>query len=178
MLSITEMTPYLKCRFEPRICEVCEQQFTMNGKYITSEDNHHNVCSSDCYTTYKQIQTKEDEYNHINNSYVFPPTIYKIENIITNQIYVGKTIRSFTLRWWEHIKSGKLAGDKINHKFYKAIHDSNITDWIYSVIEVIKYPNQNMTTSEKESYILERESYWINKYNSINEGYNSVISKI
>lgn len=177
LLSIKEMTPHLAKRFNVLTCEVCGNDFTLNDKYCTNSDNHHNVCSSDCYSQYSSTQTSENEYDFDRNNYLNPPVIYRIINIKTDKCYIGKSIRSFTLRWWEHIKAGKLSGPNTDHCFYLAINQSSLTDWTYQVIEVVnEYPDSCIDYLTKERFITERESYWINKYDSVNSGYNSVIS--
>jgi hypothetical protein len=70
-----------------------------------------------------------------------------------------------------------MAGENTDHCFYKAINQSKLIDWTYQVIEVInEYPETCVDYLSKERYITERESYWIEKYDSVNNGYNSVIS--
>lgn len=177
LLSIKEMTPYLAKRFQVLTCEVCGNDFTLNEKYCTDQGSHHNVCSSDCYAQFAATRTSENRLSFDNNNYLNPPVIYKITNIQTGMDYIGKSIRSFTLRWWEHIKAGKLASENTEHCFYKAINQSKLIDWTYQVIEVInEYPEACVDYLSKERHITERESYWIEKYDSVNNGYNSVIS--
>ncbi len=48
--------------------------------------------------------------------------------------------------------------------------------WTFEVIEMIEIPKDAQSTL-RHSIILERESFWINHYDSINNGYNTVISK-
>ena len=86
--------------------------------------------------------------------------IYKITNKHNGLCYIGQTIRSFTLRWWEHIVRPS------NCKFHSALKDSKISDWIFEVVEVIPSGNKEKLD--------ERESYWIRHYNSINNGFNTV----
>ncbi len=177
LLSIKEMTPYLTKRFEVRICEVCENEFTINEKYITGSSGSNNVCNDDCFNKYQSNRRAENSLSFDRNDYLNPPVIYKITNIQTDMDYIGKSIRSFTLRWWEHIKAGKLSSENQEHCFYKAIKESSLIDWTYQVIEVIeKYPEACVDYLSKERHITERESYWIEKYDSVNNGYNSVIS--
>lgn len=178
LLSIKDMTPHLAKRFEILTCEVCGCDFTLNDKHITNDNLNHNVCSVDCYNEFSAVRRSECVLDYNSNNYLNPPVIYKITNAKTGMCYVGKSIRSFTLRWWEHIKAGKMIGSSgSNHKFYSAINNSKLTDWIYQVIEVIEnYPDESFSYMEKEKYITYRESFWINEFDCIKNGYNSVIS--
>ena len=72
--------------------------------------------------------------------------------------YIGKTSQVFTLRWYQHFYQ---SGDC---KFHAAIKNSNFTDWSFDVIEI--------ANSAEEVSI--REQYWIDHYDSISNGYNSV----
>ena len=84
--------------------------------------------------------------------------IYKITNNINRKIYIGKTTRTIKERWKEHLK-------KINYeknKFYNALNKYGIDNFIIEEIE------------ECDDDILnEQEIYWINFYNSYENGYNS-----
>lgn len=90
--------------------------------------------------------------------------IYKIENIITHKIYIGQT--SFTLekRWHQHIKESKEALDGLRQSF-PLFHRM-----------IIKYGEDNFIPSiieECEDFLLdEREKYWIEYFDSYNNGYN------
>ena len=87
--------------------------------------------------------------------------IYKITNDINNKIYIGKTIQTIEERWWQHTNSH--INDNTN--FHRAI---------------LKYGEEHfhIETIEKdikESELDERERYWINYFNSYENGYNSTL---
>lgn len=90
--------------------------------------------------------------------------IYKIENVITHKIYIGQT--SFTLekRWYQHTKESREALDGVRQSF-PLFHRM-----------IIKYGEDNFIPSileECENTLLdEREKYWIDYFDSYNNGYN------
>ena len=92
--------------------------------------------------------------------------INKIKNINTGLVYIGKTTQAFTLRWYQHFYQ------KGDCKFHKAIKQSSLTDWQFSIIEIVKTPKGVSPID----YVRERESYWISEYDSIESGYNSVVA--
>lgn len=81
--------------------------------------------------------------------------IYKYTNKLNNRVYIGQTINE-KLRKESHFKSGA------NCKFHRAIHYYGWMNFEYEVIEVVD-----------KSKLSERELYWINYYDSVNNGYNS-----
>lgn len=84
--------------------------------------------------------------------------IYKITNNINGKIYIGKTTRTIRERWKEHLEQTNYK----KSKFYNALN---------------KYGIDNFTIEEIEecddSILNEKEIYWINFYNSYENGYNS-----
>ena len=71
--------------------------------------------------------------------------IYKITNLLNNKVYIGKTELTFELRWRDHKKYGE-------ENFFT---------------EIIEQCNNKI--------INEREKYWIEFYDSYNNGYNSTL---
>lgn len=88
--------------------------------------------------------------------------IYKITNLINNKVYIGKTSRSLETRWQEHRKNFYKLQDKM------AIHMA-MFKYGSEAFDLEKIENCN------ESNINEREQYWIDYYNSYNNGYNSTL---
>ena len=80
--------------------------------------------------------------------------IYKISNDINDKIYIGMTTRDVSVRWKEHLRHSSQLIDK-------AIQDLGKEHFFIEVIEECD-----------ESEIDDREIYWINFYNSFNNGYN------
>lgn len=178
LLSIKPMTDYLRKRFELKKCEICGTEYTLNDAYNTGSNGR--FCSIECSEIYNVNRNGNygTEYNPFySNLVITPPVIYKVTNKITGMVYVGKSTQSVTLRWWQHIRSGISSKGVIGvSKFYKAMSESELTDWTYEMIEVIIFPDNCQSTSDRNRYILERETYWIQELNSIRNGYNSVES--
>lgn len=93
--------------------------------------------------------------------------IYKITNIQNNKVYIGQTIRPIQQRFNRHIN------DALN----------NILD-IHFARAVRKYGKENFVVEEidkaqTQDELNKKEQYWINYYNSVEEGYNetNAISK-
>lgn len=86
--------------------------------------------------------------------------IYKITNQINGKIYIGKSTR-IERRWSEH-KSDVNDINKQNH-LYRAMRKYGKESFNFEIIELC--PEDNNILSE-------REKYWINYYNSYEEGYN------
>lgn len=87
--------------------------------------------------------------------------IYKVTNDINNKIYIGKTIKTIEERWWQHTNSH--IND--NTKFHRAILKYGKEHFHIEIIE----------KDVKESELDERERYWINYFNSYENGYNSTL---
>jgi len=84
--------------------------------------------------------------------------IYAIENITNHKKYIGRS-RDVMNRWKQHIKNA--FNRKIKHKLYDAIINEGIENFRFYILEI---------TDNLE----EREKYFINKYNTINNGYNTL----
>lgn len=155
VLEITEDKKYLLDFFTPRICKWCGHSYSYaNNEYFGE------FC---CRACYEQFKEKDREINSeiyfssdFNTSY---PVIYRIYDKKHNKNYIGQTIRAFTLRWWEHYKA-----------WINSLNDSEITDFEFSVLEV--FPKG----ISKEDLTV-KEQYYINKFDSLNNGYNSINAK-
>lgn len=87
--------------------------------------------------------------------------IYKITNINTQEIYIGKTKADVTKRWTEHIKTSLNIGTVARSK----IHDALFKHWdefTFEILEVV----------DDEAKLSQREKYYINFYQSNIYGYN------
>jgi len=84
--------------------------------------------------------------------------IYKITNIITNKIYVGKTTKTVTERFNGHVSSSKGGSNTYLHKSIRKYGKDNFT------IDII-------TECDNEK-VDELEKYWINELDSFCNGYN------
>lgn len=171
LLKIDEIKPddhHTKRLFITNVCEVCGNQFRVIDKY--NDKNVHNKgsahcsdhCANEAYQLYRFTRNQNE-----NLSGVHKPVIYKITNAITGLSYVGKTTQAFTLRWYQHFFQ---PGDT---KFHTAIKSCMVHDWSFQVIEVIDTTDIK-STSELEKIINERERFWINHFNTVINGYNTI----
>lgn len=89
--------------------------------------------------------------------------VYEMLNQFTNKKYIGVTTQLLETRIKQHFQEAYWEkGDNYNSKLNKAIRKYGKDSFIYSIIE------------EVDSLILfDREIYWIQYYNSYNQGYNS-----
>jgi GIY-YIG catalytic domain len=92
------------------------------------------------------------------------PMIYQITNLATGLSYIGKTTQVFTLRWYQHFYQGGSC------KFHQAIKTSKAEDWEFRILETAVAPEG----TDKNQYLLDRERYWIEKLDTIDNGYNSL----
>ena len=92
-----------------------------------------------------------------------PSGIYKITNISTQEIYIGKST-SVATRWTNHIKAACGLGGVADSQFQRALKQYGIENWTFELLE--KCPKEKLT---------EREKYYIVFYDTINYGYNQRI---
>lgn len=86
--------------------------------------------------------------------------IYKIINDINDKVYIGKTEFSIEKRFQEHIKDSKR--NYPNRPLYNAM---------------FKYGEEHFSIEliEETNNLEEREQYWIQYYDSYNNGYNATL---
>ena len=87
--------------------------------------------------------------------------IYKIENRINGKIYIGQTIQTLRARFGGHLNSLKASNNHKEGSLYYDMQKYGVTNFDVSVIE--RCDNNKLS---------ERETYYINKYDSYNNGYN------
>ncbi len=85
--------------------------------------------------------------------------IYCIKNLINNKIYVGQSVDIFT-RWRKH-KEKLIKGTHENSHLQNSFNKYGINNFDFCILE---------QCSKKE--LDDKEIYWINKYDSFNNGYN------
>jgi hypothetical protein len=154
--------------FEKRDCVYCGDSFYVIDKYNDENQFYKgwDYCTDKCKDSH--VDERRMEWSDKNNlDGIHSPVVYKITNKITGKCYIGKTTQAFTLRWYQHFFNNK------GNKFHSEISNSKLTDWIFEVQEIIDL-EENISRKEKESFIFERERYWINHFNSIEDGYNSI----
>lgn len=93
--------------------------------------------------------------------------IYKITNIQNNKVYIGQTIRPIEQRFHRHINDA--LNNILDTHFARAIRKYGKENFIIEQID------QAQTQDE----LNKKEQYWIQYYNSVQEGYNetNAISK-
>ena len=90
--------------------------------------------------------------------------IYKIENKVNHKIYIGQSC-NIENRWKQHLSMyTNVNNHKYGPKLYSAFIKYGIENFDFIVQEEIV--NHELLT--------EREQYWINYYDSINNGYNCI----
>lgn len=87
--------------------------------------------------------------------------IYKIENLKNGMIYIGQSV-NIERRWAAHRCAAKQ--DKNNYPLYSDIRLYGEKNFSFEIVEFC----------EKEE-LDAREVYWIEKYNSYNNGYNNTL---
>lgn len=83
--------------------------------------------------------------------------IYKIWNDENDKIYIGETKNSLEQRWQGHLYSAKTSDTHL----YRAMRKYGINKFHIEVVEEVP-----------DDRLFEREKYWIQYYNSVENGYN------
>lgn len=109
---------------------------------------------------YKHIEFPDDE-NYIKKDN--PIYIYKCTEKSTSKCYIGKTRNAPFFRWWNHLTHSISP-------FGKHLRTTKLSDWTFEVLEELPFETP-------ASDVFKIESDYIIKFDSINNGYNSVISK-
>jgi len=82
--------------------------------------------------------------------------IYCIHNLTTNKKYIGQTVEKLQRRVLRHFRT-------INEtKISRAIQKYSKNNFVYGIIEEVS----------DESLLDEKEKYWIQYYNTVNDGFN------
>jgi hypothetical protein len=87
--------------------------------------------------------------------------IYMIQNLDTQEIYIGKTSSNISKRWTDHIKSSLNIGTISGANIHKALFN-NWDRFSFSILEEVKEGNS----------LSEREKYYIDIFQSNKVGYN------
>ena len=88
--------------------------------------------------------------------------IYKITNIKTKECYIGQAV-DLASRWKDHAKCGLHIDTPAGNKLYKAMQEYGIQNFSWEVLEEVPPAQLN-----------KKEDYYIQLYDSINFGYNSI----
>ena len=168
LLLIKEVEPdndYLLRRFRKTSCKECGAIFIPIDKYNDPHSDHRGqeYCSDRCS---KEGKFREVQEFRLATEGRLPAVIYQIRQRSTGRVYIGQSIRPFTLRWWEHLTYPS------DSKFHEELRATPITDWEFSVLEVIAVPAD---CKSKAAYITDRERHWIETMNSVANGFNTVL---
>lgn len=86
--------------------------------------------------------------------------VYKITNIQNNKVYIGQTIRPIQDRFHRHINDA--LNNILDTHFARAIKKYGKNNFIIEQIDQAQTQNE----------LNKKEQYWIQYYNSVQEGYN------
>ena len=130
--------------------------------YTTGNDI---ISEPDCYEKWKkEVVFKDidlpDDLNYINVDSL--NYIYKCTEKASGKSYVGKTRNAPFFRWWNHLKHS-------SSPFGVYLRQTKLSDWSFEVLE-------ELPSSISDSEVFRIESEYIYKFNSINNGFNSLIS--
>ena len=89
--------------------------------------------------------------------------IYVITNLINNKQYVGETSLTIEDRLKAHFQSAKY---RLKYDLYKDMIEYGKSNFKIELLEEFE--------SENRQQEIERESYWIEKLNTYNNGYNNI----
>lgn len=88
--------------------------------------------------------------------------VYKITRLKTNEIYIGQTT-SIDKRWQEHVKSALGVGTLASSQLHRVMAADGCENFTFELLEVVP-----------KDKLRERESYYIDFYDSKTYGLNSV----
>lgn len=95
--------------------------------------------------------------------------IYRITNLETGAMYIGRTAESFASRWRRHRQALKV-GRHWNNHLQRSYDKHGKSAFEYKVLEVV--PQGDMTDQEFNAYINEREIHLIAEHDTHQNGYN------
>lgn len=162
--ELTDQDTYLLKRFQDSCCKECGTVFRLIDKYNDphAETKSPDYCSSACQQAARGRDVSEFRLASDGRS---PPVIYQVRQKSTGMSYVGQTTQPFTLRWWQHLSNPSGC------KFHAALASTEITDWEFSVLEVVTYPDN---CADRATYLNHRERHWIDALSAADCGFNTV----
>lgn len=90
--------------------------------------------------------------------------IYKITNLINGKCYIGQSV-DILRRWRNHKETSKNSSkEAYEYPLYRAFRKYGLENFSFEILEECK----------KEELDI-KETFYINKYNSLDEGYNQVL---
>jgi group I intron endonuclease len=86
--------------------------------------------------------------------------IYKITNLVNGKVYIGQTVqKNPKARWYDHCAKARRG---INQPLFNAINKYGVDKFSWEVID----------SADSLEALNDLEEQYVEKYNSINEGYN------
>lgn len=108
---------------------------------------------------YKNVEMPDDENFVKTDSLNY---IYKCTEKATGKSYVGKTRNAPFFRWWNHLMHS-------SSPFGKYLRTTKLSDWTFEVLE-------ELPSNSSDSDVFKIESKYIQEFDCINNGFNSLIS--
>ena len=127
---------------------------------ITSRLRHPEAINKVIWTGYYQKPLAELRKRLLPNGDI--SGIYKITRLKTNEIYIGQTT-SIDKRWQEHVKSALGVGTLASSQLHRAMASDGCENFTFELLEAVP-----------KDKLRERESYYIDFYDSKTYGLNSV----
>ena len=127
---------------------------------ITPRLRHPEAINKVIWTGYYQKPLAELRKRLLTNGDV--SGVYKITRLKTNEIYIGQTT-SVDKRWQEHVKSALGVGTLASSQLHRAMAVDGCENFTFELLEVVP-----------KDKLRERESYYIDFYDSKTYGLNSI----
>jgi len=127
---------------------------------ITARLRHPEAINKVIWTGYYQKPLAELRKRLLPNGDV--SGVYKITRLKTNEIYIGQTT-SVDKRWQEHVKSALGVGNLASSQLHRVMAADGCENFTFELLEVVP-----------KDKLRERESYYIDFYDSKTYGLNSV----
>ena len=127
---------------------------------ITPRLRHPEAINKVIWTGYYQKPLAELRKRLLTNGDV--SGVYKITRLKTNEIYIGQTT-SVDKRWQEHVKSALGVGTLASSQLHRAMAADGCENFTFELLEEVP-----------KDKLRERESYYIDFYDSKTYGLNSV----
>jgi hypothetical protein len=148
-------------------CSHCQQEY--DSKYLHrpvikfyNENLYfckNDICDVEFKKQYYSQNEIPDDKKYINTDICY---IYKITEKGSGKCYIGKTLNAPFFRWWNHLTH---SGSPFGIYF----RQSNLSNWTFEVLEILEM--------KTDAEVFETESNYIRLYNSIDNGFNTLISK-
>jgi len=131
-----------------------DRMFGTEIKFCRSDNDY---CLSQYFNNQNDgVELPDDQYYIKAESLNY---IYKCTEKATGKCYIGKTRNAPFFRWWNHLQHS-------SSPFGIYLRKTKLSDWSFEVLEV----------GVLENDVLRIESEYILKYDSINNGFNTLIS--